>query len=243
KSYSGGCITSLTDATGCPGLFPPLPTTTSLIANTTSICRGASVLLTAAASGAASYSFDNGSSWQTANTKTVSPTVTTTYTLKVRSSTGCTSTDSRTVSVSVTQLSAQDEVVNSCGCASGLTKVGSYCRDLVADNAGAYTCNNVVIEVKNTCNNYTTWSSANSACTGIGWRLPTLDELKCLANSSVIIWSVGGGDCYKNTKCEGCDWWLQGNGCRTVVNQGYSCNNCSDCTCVQYNAKYFCVRN
>ncbi|MDR2801883.1 MAG: hypothetical protein LBB31_01535, partial [Prevotellaceae bacterium] len=185
KSYSGGCITSITDATGCPGLFP-LPTITSFTANPTSICTGAAVLLTAAASGAASYSFDNGSSWQTTTTKTVYPTTSTNYTLRVRSSTGCTTTDSRTASVSVTQPSARDAARNSCGCASGLTVVGSYCRDLTADAARTYTCSSVVLEIKNTTNGNATWATANSSCTGIGWRLPTFNEMVCLRNDGIL---------------------------------------------------------
>jgi hypothetical protein len=187
KIYSGGCITSITDATGCPGLFP-LPTTTSLSANPTSICSGSSAVLTASASGAASYSFDDGSSWQTTTTKTVSPTTTTNYTLKVRSSTGCTSADSKTASVTVNNPSARDAVVGSCGCASDLTAVGGYCRNLSADDASTFTgCG---IEVKNT--------DKSGLVSGLtcdpGWRFPTFTEIKCMfTNRSALNMYYGSG--------------------------------------------------
>ena len=178
-SYSGGCITSITDATGCPGIFP-IPTTTLLSTNTTTICRGASAVLTASASGANSYSFDNGSSWQTATTKTVSPTTTTDYTLKVRSSAGCVSSDSKSITVTVDQRGNRDAAPNS-GCCSGLTVVGSYCRDLTADNALS-ACN---LEWKKSA--YTLpsdYSSSAHNCPS-GWRPPTYANYVCVINGGL----------------------------------------------------------
>ncbi|MDR1405993.1 MAG: hypothetical protein LBI89_02160 [Prevotellaceae bacterium] len=81
-----------------------LPAITSFSANTTSICIGRSATLTARATDAASYSFDGGASWQTAATQAVSPTATTAYTLRVRGRTGCTTTDTRTLTVTVNPL-------------------------------------------------------------------------------------------------------------------------------------------
>ncbi|MDR3133272.1 MAG: hypothetical protein LBU42_04530 [Prevotellaceae bacterium] len=161
--YSGDCISSITDATGCPGLFPLPPTVTSLTASTTTICNGSSVILTAQASGAASYSFDNGSSWQTTATKTVSPTITTTYTLKVRSSTGCISIDSKTTTVTVNQMATQNAIVNSCGCASGLTACNGYCRNLTSDNAICYN----ELEIRASC-----YAAESAPCTPTtGWNI------------------------------------------------------------------------
>jgi hypothetical protein len=82
----------------CDGL---LPTFTNVTANPTTICNGGSTTLTATASGAASFSFDNGSSWQTANTVSVSPTSTTTYMVKVRSSASCEAAEQKVVVVTV----------------------------------------------------------------------------------------------------------------------------------------------
>ncbi|MDR1681224.1 MAG: hypothetical protein LBS12_05530 [Prevotellaceae bacterium] len=86
-----GCITALTDATGCPGLIPPPPTAPILTAAPDSICAGDTTTLTATA-GAASYSFDNGATWITANSATFSPTATTGYTIDIMNAAGCTAT-------------------------------------------------------------------------------------------------------------------------------------------------------
>jgi hypothetical protein len=210
-SYSGNCITSITDATDCPGLFPT-PTTTSLSANPTSICYGSSAVLTASASGAASYSFDNGSSWQTTTTKTVNPTTTTNYILKVRSATGCTSTDSKTVTVTVNRPSDRDVATSSCGCASGLTAVGGYCRNLSADGASTYTgCGFEFVEVTSSGSR----DNCAARCTvkGGGWVLATCDQYKCLhaAGKLATTWyySSGSYQAYKtnptcNSLCPGC---------------------------------------
>ena len=88
-----GCIYGLTDATGCPGEWSPGPAISAFTATATDICAGQSVTLTANATNAESYSFDNGANWQPAATKTVTPSTTTTYTLKVTRTNGaCTAT-------------------------------------------------------------------------------------------------------------------------------------------------------
>ena len=101
KAYNKGCIYSLTDSTGCPGEPPAMPTITNFTASTTAICRDGSVTLTATATNAASYSFNNGA-WSSSSTTVVKPDVTTnTYTLKVRSAGGCTVTASTTITITV----------------------------------------------------------------------------------------------------------------------------------------------
>ena len=99
KAYIG-CIYSLADSTGCPGVAPDMPAITDFTASTTTICKGGSVTLTAVAGSAASYSFNNGA-WSSSSTTVVSPTSTTAYTLRVRSAGGCTVTSSKTVTVTV----------------------------------------------------------------------------------------------------------------------------------------------
>jgi hypothetical protein len=86
------CIYGISDNTGAPGdTPPPVPAISDFTASASSICAGQSVTLTATATNAQRYSFDNGVTWQTAHTKTVSPTVTTTYALKAsRTAGGCT---------------------------------------------------------------------------------------------------------------------------------------------------------
>ncbi|MDR2358442.1 MAG: hypothetical protein LBD87_01400, partial [Prevotellaceae bacterium] len=225
-SYSGGCITSITDATGCPGLFP-VPTTTSLTANPTSICNGSSAILTAVASGAASYSFDNGSSWQASPTKTVTPTATTNYTLKVRSSVGCTSTDSKTASIAVTNPSSRDVAPNSCGCASGLTTVGGYCRNLSADGASTYTgCNVEVYEVAFGNSGYTR-ATAKTYCSnkGGGWRLANCTELACMQSAGILT------ICHWYAADQGTVWAVYKRpGCVTINGTCPNGSGCSNCT-------------
>ena len=76
------CIYALTDSTGAPG-ETPLPAITGFNASAITICTGQSVTLTATATNAERYSFDNGVTWGSSSTTVVTPTSATTYTLKV----------------------------------------------------------------------------------------------------------------------------------------------------------------
>jgi hypothetical protein len=109
RTYAG-CITALTDATGCPGLIPTKPVITSFTPADTAICAGNSVTLTATADSAASYSFNNGASWieNTSGTATivVAPSADTTYILKVANAAGCIATSTASASVTVYPLPA-----------------------------------------------------------------------------------------------------------------------------------------
>jgi hypothetical protein len=70
----------------------------------------------------------------------------------------------------------RDEVLNNGVCAPGLTAVGSYCRDLAADNAMTFTgCG---IEIIAGAANLVTWS-LNAGCPA-GWRWPTSTEARCI---------------------------------------------------------------
>ena len=102
KGYDN-CIYGLADATGCPvEVIPPMPAISGFTASTTTICAGQSVTLTANATNAQRYSFDNGANWQTAATKTVSPLTTTTYVLKATRTAGaCTVTYPTQLTVTV----------------------------------------------------------------------------------------------------------------------------------------------
>jgi uncharacterized protein (TIGR02145 family) len=93
KTYTGGCITALTDATGCPGILPAQPAITAFEASPDTICVGDTVTLTAATNiaAAASYSFNN-SAWTTDAAATFTPSTTTDYTLHIRNIAGCTAT-------------------------------------------------------------------------------------------------------------------------------------------------------
>jgi hypothetical protein len=109
-NYTECNIYHLTDATGCPGdNLPPIPSIAGFNTSAASICVGQSVTLTANATNAQLYSFDDGvnANWQTGATKVVSPTSTTTYTLKVtRTAGGCTVTYGTPIEITVHPLPA-----------------------------------------------------------------------------------------------------------------------------------------
>jgi hypothetical protein len=94
RQYAG-CITALTDATGCPGLAPPPPAITGFSVSASTLCAGESVTLEATATSATHYSFNNGNTWipaTTAATTTVFPPRDTSYTVHVANAAGCTAT-------------------------------------------------------------------------------------------------------------------------------------------------------
>jgi hypothetical protein len=91
-TYSG-CINSLTDATGCPGLVPPQPVIISATADPTIIVLSGngSSMLRVEASNAVEYSFDNGTTWSPYGYLLVSPPATREYYIVAKSRGGCVS--------------------------------------------------------------------------------------------------------------------------------------------------------
>jgi uncharacterized protein (TIGR02145 family) len=114
------CIYALTDSTGAPG-ETPLPVITGFTASTTSICRGQSATLTATATDAQRYSFDNGVTWVSSPSTIVSPTAMTTYTLKVTRENGaCTVTYPESITVTVKDvLATPTDASSNTRCGSG----------------------------------------------------------------------------------------------------------------------------
>ncbi|MDR0581682.1 MAG: hypothetical protein LBG31_01845, partial [Prevotellaceae bacterium] len=78
----------------------------------------------------------------------------------------------------------RDVVHNGCTCAPGLTAVGSYCRDLPADQATYTTCSGTQLEVKTSFAGTSMWNP-NALCPS-GWRWPTGTELKCLWSANAL---------------------------------------------------------
>ncbi len=71
----------------------------------------------------------------------------------------------------------RNQAVSEGACCSGLTLVGGYCRDLVADNVLSYTgCG---FEVKNKPTETSFWSESLCDATS-GWHLPTNAQLQCM---------------------------------------------------------------
>jgi hypothetical protein len=84
-----------------------MPSISTFTASAASICVGQSVTLTANATNAQLYSFDDGATWGNSASTVVSPTATTTYTLKVtRTAGGCTVTYDTPIEIIVRPLPA-----------------------------------------------------------------------------------------------------------------------------------------
>jgi hypothetical protein len=248
QTFALGCINTLTDATGCPGLVGVLSAPTSSVdgsrcnAGTVSISAtppsGCTIDWYTTASGTTKVT--NGTGVTTLTTPSIS-TTTDYYAASRHLVTGCVSSSRRTVTATVTTSSGRDVAPNSCGCASGLTIVGSYCRDLVADAASTYTCSGAVLEVKNSPNPRSEWNVARTTCSSIGWRLPTYDEAVCLINAGRIIW----GHCYDDGEWRSKDWWVSnGTGCRTgSTGSNQVTMDCSNRWTCSGGVENFCVRN
>jgi autotransporter translocation and assembly factor TamB len=71
----------------------------------------------------------------------------------------------------------RDAAHDGADCAPNLTSVGSYCRDLVADDARSVPCSGSQIETRNNHDGSGTWTAA--PCPS-GWRLPTSNEAVCI---------------------------------------------------------------
>jgi uncharacterized protein (TIGR02145 family) len=107
-----GCIASLSDATGCPGLLPVRPAVTSFTTSAASVCPGQSVTLMATADSAVAYSFDGGLSWQPEASAVVTPLQTTTCSVHVKNRGGCTATSTSSVTVSVFSARSAGAIVS-----------------------------------------------------------------------------------------------------------------------------------
>jgi hypothetical protein len=86
----------------------------------------------------------------------------------------------------------RDEAVGTVGCCTGLTAIGNYCRDLVADNASTITsCN---IEIKRTNQGtITSYGGENYLCDA-GWRYPDTTEGLCLCANWATLGFVDLGE-------------------------------------------------
>ncbi|MDR0582148.1 MAG: hypothetical protein LBG31_04195 [Prevotellaceae bacterium] len=193
---AGTCITSITDATGCPGLVEELSAPTS--STNGSRCNAGTVTVSATppanctidwyTTASGSTIVANGTGVTTLTTPAIS-TTTDYYAASRHLYTGCVSSDRTTVTAAVTNSSGRDELLNSCNCASGLTLIGSYCRDLVADQASTYTGCGIEIKAANQ-GTLTSYGGEDYLCPG-GWRYPTCDEGLCM---NKVYTTLGFGD-------------------------------------------------
>jgi uncharacterized protein (TIGR02145 family) len=96
-----GCISILTDATGCPGLIPTSPAITSFTAAPTTVCAGEEITLAVVATNADAYSFDGGNNWTPSSDTTFVPAASGAYTIHARNVAGCIATYSPDATVTV----------------------------------------------------------------------------------------------------------------------------------------------
>jgi archaellum component FlaF (FlaF/FlaG flagellin family) len=86
----------------------------------------------------------------------------------------------------------RDVIHNDGACLPHLTSIGSYCRDIVADDASTYTgCG---VEIKRTNQGtLTSYGGANYLCPS-GWRYPDATEGLCMSTNWEKIELIAGGD-------------------------------------------------
>jgi choice-of-anchor A domain-containing protein len=166
-----GCVSSRTAVTATVNSIP-----TANITGTTTICNGSNTTLTA--SGGGTYLWSNAA---TTAAITVSPAVTTTYTVTVTSS-GCTATASRTVTVNnlpVAAVSGTNVICN-----------GSN-TTLTASGGGTYLWSNAAttaaITVSPTATTTYTVTVTSSGCTATASRTVTVNNLPVAAISGTNV--------------------------------------------------------
>jgi hypothetical protein len=117
--------------------------------------------------------------------------------------------------------------------------VGSYCRNLTADDAFALTCSGSTIEVKNSDAGTATWTNRNICPSG--WRLPQGGELACICNANKFstddyyFAAARSGyslTCYDPTRSYYACWAMR------IVKRCDPAGNIAKCTVVDYQGLY-----
>jgi hypothetical protein len=205
KSYSGVCITSLTDKTGCPGIinnnFSPGSISTASYSNCVNVSGTATTIATSP-TGSGNYNYQWTVSFNNGTAATISGATAATYSPPATATAGtyrymrqvkdvlCNTAfanSAGTITRTVIALSTRDQTVG-CGCASGLIAVGGYCRNLTADEASTYTGCGIEIKKRAVHTTYTAYTCPT------GWRLPNETEVTCLynnQNSLSLNWDSG----------------------------------------------------
>jgi hypothetical protein len=195
KTYTGGCIEQLTDATGCPGEVPTLPEVIDFTASASSVCAGSSVTLSASANSVTTeFSFDGGVVWlpatpagtATVATASVAPATNTAYTVHVRSWAGCTATSTVTHPVTVHPLPAAT-FSNAPATACAGTSV-----TVVASGGGSYcfthTCSNCVHNPYTTGNDLSTEVDCDMSNTSCTYSASNSYTLTMPESGSLTVW-------------------------------------------------------
>jgi hypothetical protein len=177
-------MSSFTDATGAPGIIKCLaPTGLTLTANPETICAGATVTLTASATGASSYSI-NGNDWYPSPVFEVTPTSTTSYTLYAQTEAECVGSVADAAVVSVLSAAStqtwvfgsrtwSDRIVanpSNCSSTTTLSKPPPSAQYLVGSNGRYYY-------------NWTCVDAAQATLCPYPWRVPLLSDFNTLISA------------------------------------------------------------
>jgi hypothetical protein len=228
KNSSGTCITSLTDRTACPGIINNNFTAgsiTSVSYNTLCSTAGTATTVSTAPTGSGNYNYQWTVSYNNGTAATISGATATIYIPPATATAGTyryvrqvkdvlcnTVYTNSTGTVTRTVGSTRDQAVG-CGCTSGLTAVGGYCRDLNADDAGKFVGCGYEFEIKLSNviapNPFTTQQGCPA-----GWRPANLDEYICIHNTTGSLYMVQGryataqthswGNVINETCCQAC---------------------------------------
>jgi hypothetical protein len=216
---AAGCTASLANAAAVT--VNSLPAGLSLAASPAAVCAGQAATLTASATGAELYSFDDGATWQPGATKVVTPIATTNYTLYVRSAAGCTATLPNAAAVTVNSLPTGLSLA-----ASPAAVCAGQSATLTASAAGAaaYSLNGTDWQPANTFNvtptvttNYTLYARSAAGCTA---SLPnaaavTVHSLPATPTSPVPATRCGAGNVTIGATAPGgvaVDWYSAASG-------------------------------
>jgi hypothetical protein len=177
------------NANGCVGAVSPTGTISaegpvaSVSAHAAEVCHGTAVTFTATVSSGSTTAMTYtwilaGASYTTTVgtfSRPFSGTGAMTYSLSVKTGSGCSSTPTAPQTVTIITPSTAGQVMNACGCAAGLKDCDGSCS---GNCAQWYVCDGFswVSEVASEGNNY------NCALKGAGWRAPDIVELQCMCN-------------------------------------------------------------
>ncbi|MDR0581352.1 MAG: hypothetical protein LBG31_00135 [Prevotellaceae bacterium] len=89
------------------------------------------------------------------------------------------------------RCSLRDEAVGTIGCCSGLTAIGNYCRDLIADDASTLTA--CGFEIKNSNQGIINSFGGEDYLCPSGWRYPDDEEGKCVARNHATLGLIDEG--------------------------------------------------
>ncbi len=233
-------IVSLTDKTNCPSTDIQCAIATPTLSGGGSFCNTANVNFTTTTTVGCTYSLllngvatgktltGNGSS-QSFSAVSVAGNYTV---LATNIAAACTAVSNiKTVQI-VLPVSTADLPVNACGCsaAASLTLIGSYCRNLIADNAAYLDCDAIQLEVKLQNAGYSCSTVEGTLCdVENGWRWPNRGEAKCMWNnrSAINFAANGATDRWARVaKSDGYDQYCIGSVYYMMVRESYSgeCN-------------------